>query len=109
MALRDAPSRETCRESDVSDRNEPYSSAAPHEPGHVVEQRTRRRFMRGGLLPVISVAALALVIGTGEAKLYKWVDENGIVHYTDKIPTDAVDKSNVELNKQAVPIRKMEA
>jgi Domain of unknown function (DUF4124) len=37
---------------------------------------------------------------------YKWVDDKGIVHYTDKIPPEALNKGNVELNKQGLPIRK---
>ncbi len=43
-----------------------------------------------------------------QAALYKWVDEKGVVHYTDKIPSDVVNKGNVELNKQGVTIRKTE-
>ena len=40
------------------------------------------------------------------AATYKWVDEKGVVHYTDKMPPEAVNKGNVELNKQGVPIKK---
>jgi len=40
--------------------------------------------------------------------MYKWVDEKGVVHYTDKIPPEAVDKASVELNKQGIPVKKTE-
>jgi hypothetical protein len=38
--------------------------------------------------------------------MYKWVDEKGVVHYTDKLPPDAVDKATTELSKQGVPVNK---
>jgi hypothetical protein len=38
---------------------------------------------------------------------YKWIDEKGVVHYTDKLP-ETTDKPSVELNKQGVPIRRIE-
>jgi hypothetical protein len=40
------------------------------------------------------------------AATYKWVDEKGVVHYTDKLPPDAVDKASTELSKQGVPVNK---
>ncbi len=45
------------------------------------------------------------LVGAGPARAatYKWVDEKGVVHYTDKMPPEAVDKASVELNKQGVP------
>jgi len=54
------------------------------------------------------LAVAMLLAGAGEARAatYKWVDEKGVVHYTDKMPPEAVDKAIVELNKQGVPIKK---
>lgn len=46
--------------------------------------------------------------GVGHATTYKWVDEKGVVHYSDKIPPEAVDKSRVELNSQGIPVKKTE-
>ena len=51
-------------------------------------------------------AALALPSGTARAATYKWVDEKGVVHYTDKMPPEEVNKGTTELNKQGVPIKK---
>jgi hypothetical protein len=40
------------------------------------------------------------------ATTYKWIDDQGVVHYTDKIPPEALNKGNVELNKQGLPVKK---
>ena len=54
-----------------------------------------------------AVALLAVLLASpARAATYKWVDEKGVIHYTDKMPPEAVNKGNVELNPQAVPIRK---
>jgi hypothetical protein len=42
------------------------------------------------------------------AATYKWVDDKGVVHYSDKMPPEAVDKANVELNKQGIPVKRTE-
>ena len=54
------------------------------------------------LVTLLSVARPAL------AATYKWVDEKGVVHYTDKMPPEEVNKGNVELNKQGIPVKKTE-
>ena len=41
-----------------------------------------------------------------QAATYKWTDEKGVVHYTDKIPPEALNKGNVELNKQGVTVKR---
>jgi len=52
------------------------------------------------------LTAFALGAGIAEAAMYKWVDDKGVTHYTDKVPPDAVNKANIELNKQGVTIKK---
>jgi hypothetical protein len=74
----------------------------------------RRRNERGdesraGFALTGALLALALLLaGAGEARaaMYKWVDEKGVVHYTDKMPPEAVDNASVELNKQGIPVKK---
>ena len=46
------------------------------------------------------------IAAPAHATTYKWVDDKGVVHYTDKIPPEAVDKASVELNKQGVQVKK---
>lgn len=55
------------------------------------------------------VAATAATVAThARATTYKWVDEKGVVHYTDKIPADAVNKGSTVLDKQARPVKKID-
>jgi hypothetical protein len=55
---------------------------------------------------IVLAAALAAGPPLALAATYKWVDDKGVVHYTDKIPPDQVDKGNVQLDKHGVPIRR---
>jgi hypothetical protein len=56
---------------------------------------------------VAAVLAL-LAAGAAQAALYKWPDARGAVHYTDKLPPEAVNRQSYELNRQAQPIHKTE-
>jgi chromosome segregation ATPase len=58
--------------------------------------------MLGGL----AIAAMVLSAPAARAATYKWVDDQGVVHYTDKMPPEAINKGSVELNKQGVQIKK---
>lgn len=54
------------------------------------------------LLPML---LLALVSGPAAAqKLYKWVDENGQVHYGDKVPPEYANQDREILNKQGLAV-----
>jgi hypothetical protein len=54
----------------------------------------------------LGAAVFLLTAQHARATTYKWVDDQGIVHYTDKMPPEAVNKGSVELNKQGIPIKK---
>ncbi len=71
-------------------------------------RRTRRRASRGARLSLCVAALVALVAGASHAATYKWVDDKGVIHYSDKMPPDAVNRGNVELSKDGVPLRKVE-
>jgi hypothetical protein len=82
--------------------------AVPAEP-HAPADSGRPAFARTALAFGLFVgAALLVASGTTRAATYKWVDEKGVVHYTDKIPPEAVDKASIELNKQGVPVNRTE-
>lgn len=50
------------------------------------------------LLPVIAV--LALAAGAAQAgKLYKWVDEHGVTHYSERMPAKYKDNKSTEIDK----------
>ncbi len=51
-------------------------------------------------------AVLAFQVSGARAATYKWIDDQGVVHYSDKMPPEAINKGNVELNKQGVAIKK---
>lgn len=42
---------------------------------------------------------------SAQAKMYKWVDENGQMHFGDKIPPKYLVKAHDELNEQGVKIK----
>ena len=76
---------------------------------HGVVTRSRAaRVCRSLCLGIVLAGAAALTIAAGPSKMYKWVDDKGVVHYTDSLPPDAVDKGNVELNKQGITVGKTE-
>jgi len=68
----------------------------------------RLRAMSTAAVLVFAVGALAAGAGPARAATYKWVDEKGVVHYSDKMPPEAVDKASVELNAQGIPVKKTE-
>ena len=62
-----------------------------------------------GALSVLVLAAFVLAFAVNaHAALYKWTDERGVVHYSDKMPADAVNRASVELNRQGLAVRKTE-
>jgi hypothetical protein len=50
----------------------------------------------------IAASLLLALSPVWAAKLYKWTDENGTVHYSDKLPPEAVEKAHQEMNSQGV-------
>jgi len=63
------------------------------------------------MFPVILVAsALCMVAGTtSAAALYKWIDEDGQVRYSDRLPVKQVKKKHQQLNSQGVVVTTTEA
>ena len=59
-------------------------------------------------LPLVAIATALVAAPLSAANLYKWVDEKGVTHYTDKMPPDAVDKASVELNRQGIAVKRTE-
>ena len=65
------------------------------------------------LLPASLLRAAAMFIvcvmapahGEGSANLYRWTDENGVIHYTDQIPPNQVEKGHAELTEQGLRVR----
>jgi len=47
-----------------------------------------------------------LFVANVQAGLYRWVDENGAVHYGDKVPAKYLKKEHDELNEQGTTVKK---
>ncbi len=61
--------------------------------------------------PLLFVAAaLCIAAGTASAgALYKWIDEDGQVRYSDRLPAQQVKKKHQQLNSQGVVVTTTEA
>jgi len=46
---------------------------------------------------------------TMAAGVYKWTDDQGIVHYSDQMPADAVNKGGAVFDKQGRQVKKIDA
>lgn len=55
----------------------------------------------------LSTILIALLTQPAAAKLYKWVDDNGKTHYTDKLPPNQTDKARTEMNESGVEVSKI--
>jgi hypothetical protein len=56
--------------------------------------------------PFLSLAVILMSSAfTAQAKMYKWVDEDGQMHFGDKIPPEYLVKEHDELNSQGVNIK----
>lgn len=59
------------------------------------------------LLPCLVFATNVQAEGTSEPKkILKWTDAKGVVHYGDAIPAQEAGRSNAELNKDGVTLRR---
>jgi len=58
-------------------------------------------------------ASLVLIVAafstTVEAKLYKWTDDKGVIHYGEVIPPEYSNKSNVQFSDKGRLIKRNEA
>ncbi len=57
---------------------------------------------------VFALAMFASLSG-GAAGTYKWVDEKGVVHYSDTLPPQYSNRANSQLNKRGITVKKTEA
>ena len=66
----------------------------------------KRSVLLAGVLLVLALTYAAARDARGET--YKWVDDKGIVHYSDKMPPDAVNRAHVELDRQGRQVKKVD-
>lgn len=48
---------------------------------------------------LLAVSIALVIASSAQAGLYRWVDDNGKVHFSDKVPAAASKKSHTKLNK----------
>jgi len=58
---------------------------------------------------MIAVSHAASTSGTPDRKLYKWVDEQGVIHYGDQVPPEYAAKERQVINSQGVEVEHLEA
>lgn len=63
------------------------------------------------LLPItlLALTLFAPIKQTGAGALYKWIDENGQIRYSDRLPASQVRKKHQQLNSQGVVLSTKEA
>jgi hypothetical protein len=61
-------------------------------------------------LPALLLCALAAaaVAGNAHGELYKWTDDHGVIHYSDKLPVEAVNRANAQLSRQGITLHRTE-
>ncbi|MBU1396649.1 MAG: DUF4124 domain-containing protein [Gammaproteobacteria bacterium] len=57
----------------------------------------------------VLAAALLLSAGAAQATMYRWVDGNGRVHYSDTPPTTYQKSGGAELSKQGILIKRTQS
>jgi chromosome segregation ATPase len=62
-----------------------------------------------GMASSALAVALLLVAGTAQAAMYRWVDGNGRVHYSDTPPTTYQQSGGAEMNKQGLVIKRTQS
>ncbi|HKP66951.1 MAG TPA: DUF4124 domain-containing protein [Casimicrobiaceae bacterium] len=83
------------------------ASAAPNRRVAFIDTGPVRRTTVLLSMLLASVSLLAITTNA-DAGLYKWTDERGNVHYSDKIPVEAVNRESRQLSQQGLTIRKTE-
>lgn len=68
-------------------------------------QTTIKRMQSGPTASLLAgLLAFAVLLPANAAKLYKWVDDEGNVRYSDRLPPNQVKKKHQQLNRQGVVV-----
>jgi hypothetical protein len=65
--------------------------------------------MLGMLVAFVGSVPVALAATTGNTVTYKWTDDQGIVHYGDRVPPQYAQKERSVLNARGIEMRKLDA
>ena len=70
---------------------------------------TMRRNLQTPILTLAAVVSIMFSFPLHSGKLYRWVDEEGKVHYTDRVPPDQVDRARTQLDARGLKIESVRA
>jgi hypothetical protein len=79
-----------------------------HEPAPDHQRQIWQRGQHGHALMVVLLTLGLLSLGAQAQQLYRWVDDSGKVHFSDRLPPEATDKARVELSEEGLPVREVE-
>ena len=71
---------------------------------HMIDKQAFTRSAAACFAAWLALGALPAVA----AGMYKWTDDQGIVHYSDQMPVDAVNKGGTVFDKQGRQIKKID-
>jgi len=69
----------------------------------------RNRFLSISVLIVATVLAAGAWGASGDRKVYKWVDDQGVTHYGDQIPPEYAARAHGVVNNQGVEVEHTDA
>ncbi len=72
---------------------------------HMIDKQAFRWSAAASFAAWLALGALP----TMAAGVYKWTDDQGIVHYSDQMPADAVNKGGAVFDKQGRQVKKIDA
>ncbi len=64
--------------------------------------------MRNFTFTAILILALPLVVSAEDAKVFRWVDDEGVIHYGDSIPAKYAELPKQVLNEHGVAVQELE-
>lgn len=67
-----------------------------------------KRVIKALVTGLMLLATITLAQAEG-GKIVKWVDDKGVTHYGDKLPAEAAGRSNSEINKTGLVVKKNKA
>lgn len=73
------------------------------------DSRNCRRWRVTVRSTAFSLILLAACAGTAQAQMYRWVDGNGRVHYSDTLPQTYQQTGAAEMNKQGTVVRRTQS
>ena len=68
-----------------------------------------QRKLQTAIPAMLTAACLVLSSPLQAGKLYRWVDAEGKVHYTDRVPPEQVDKARTQLDERGLTIESVNA